>query len=73
MYCCLVYQSKTNVKFILLSATNRWGFWLVINYALIYKNSDLNVFKNINNSCGMSNNSSNGLFTTNVYKTTEAC
>ena len=26
LYFCLVYQSKTNVKFILSSASNRWGF-----------------------------------------------
>ena len=73
LYFCLVYQSKTNVKLILPSASNRWGFWLVINYASIYNISDLNVFKNINNSCDMCNNSSNELFGTNVYKTLEVC
>ena len=63
----------TNIKFILPSVSSRRGFSLITNYASIYKNSDLNVFENINNSCGISNNSSNDLFGTNVYKTLKAC
>ena len=47
----------TNIKFILPSVSSRRGFSLITNYASIYKNSDLNVFENINNSCGISNNS----------------
>ena len=73
MYCCLAYQLKTNVKLFLPSASNKWGFWLIINFVSAYKNSDLNFFKKINNRCDMSYNSSNGSFGTNVYKTLEGC
>ena len=56
--------------FVLSSISRGLEFWLV-NYTLIYENSELNVFKNIKFLGQISNNWPNDLLETNVYKTLE--
>ena len=52
------------------SITRGLQFWLA-NDTSIYENSELNIFKNIRFSGGISNNWPNDLVETNVYKTIE--
>ena len=58
--------------FILSSISRGLDFWSV-NHTSIYENSELKVFKNIKFLGEISNNWSNDLLGTNVYKTLESC
>ena len=58
--------------FILSSISSGLEFWSV-NHTSIYENSELKVFKNIKFLGEISNNWSNDLLGTNVYKTLESC
>ena len=58
--------------FILSSIASGLEFWSVY-HTLIYENSELKVFKNINFLGEISNNWPNDLLGTNVFKTFESC
>ena len=58
--------------FILSSISSGLEFWSV-NHILIYENSELKVFKNINILGEISNNWPNDLLGINVYNTLELC
>ena len=58
--------------FILSSILNSLEFWSV-NHTLIYENSESKVFKNLGFFGEISNNWSNDLLGTKVYKTLEFC
>ena len=58
--------------FILSSVSSGVEFWSV-NHTSVYESSELKVFKNIKFLGEISNNWSNDLLRTNVYKTPESC
>ena len=58
--------------FILSSISSGLEFWSV-NHVSIYEYSKLNVFKNIKFLGHISNNWTNNLLGTNIYKTFESC
>ena len=58
--------------FILSSISSGLEFWSV-NHILIYENSELKVFKNINILGDISNNWPNDLLGINVYNTLKLC
>ena len=62
----------TKVMFILSSVSSGVEFWSV-NHTSVYESSELKVFKNIKFLGEISNNWSNDLLRTNVYKTPESC
>ena len=58
--------------FVLSSISSGFEFWS-LNHTSVYRNSELNVFKNIKLLDEISNNYPNDLSGTNVYKTLESC
>ena len=58
--------------FTLSSISSSLELWSVHHF-LVYENAELNVFKNIRFLGEMSNNWSNDLLRTNVYKNLESC
>ena len=62
----------SKVKFILSSISNGWLFWSV-NHSSVCEDSELNIFKKIENLGEVSNRIPNCLLGTNVYKPLESC
>ena len=72
MLVIVLYYLMAKVKLLLSPLSSGWLFWYA-NHTSIYKNSELNVFKDMKFVVAISTKLPNGLFGTNIYKSFESC